>query len=121
MLIKYSDLRDDAHNHHDVAVIATELGTGKVHGERQTGVVEGELRLQGDLVLLVRSVLHPDIRRREGDDLAGGGHTGVQDAGAPGLVPGTGGDHQVVLTARLAALEVPVGPAGVAHLRKYFE
>ena len=54
-------------------------------------------------------------------DLAGGGHTGVQGAGSPGLVPGTGGDHQVVLTARLTALEVPVGPAGVAHLRKYFE
>ena len=119
MLIKYSDLRDDAHNHHDVAVIATELGTGKVHGERQTGVVEGELRLQGDLVLLVRSVLHPDIRRWEGDDLTGGCHTGVQRAGGPTPVPTTGGNHQVVLTASLPALKVTVGSTGVGHLRKY--
>ena len=46
-------------------------------------------------------------------DLAGGGHTGVESAGSPGLVPGTGGDHLVVLPASLPALEVAVGPAGV--------
>ena len=51
-------------------------------------------------------------------DLAGGGHTGVESAGSPGLVPGTGGDHQVVLPAFLPALEVAVRAAGVAHLKK---
>ena len=114
-----ADLRDDAYNHHDVSVVPTEVWAGEVHGEGQPGVVEGELGLQRDLVLLVRGVLHPDIRRREGDDLTGGCHTGVQRAGGPTPVPTTGGNHQVVLTASLPALKVTVGSTGVGHLRKY--
>ena len=48
-------------------------------------------------------------------DLAGGGHTGVQAAGCPAPVPGTGGDCQVVLQP-VTTLEVPVRATGVEDL-----
>ena len=58
-----------AHHHHDVSVVPTELRAGELHREGQLGVVDGELRLECDLVLLVRGVLHPDIGRGEGNHL----------------------------------------------------
>ena len=64
------NLRNDPHDHHDISVVSAELWAREVHGERQPGVVEGELGLESDLVLLVRHVLHPDVGGREGDDLA---------------------------------------------------
>ena len=60
-----------AHHHHDVSVVPTELRAGELHREGQLGVVDGELRLERDLVLLVRGVLHPDIGRGEGNHLPG--------------------------------------------------
>ena len=48
-------------------------------------------------------------------DLAGSGHTGVQAAGCPAPVPGTGGDCQVVLQP-VTTLEVPVRATGVEDL-----
>ena len=108
-------LGDDPDNHHDVAVVPAEVRAREVHGEGHPGVVERELRLQRDLVLLVRSVLHPDLWRGEGDDLAGGGHAGVQAGGGPAPVPGAGAHHLVVLGSVLV-LEVAVRTAGVGQL-----
>ena len=65
-------LRHGAHHHHYVSVVPAELWAGELHGEGQLGVVDGELGLQRDLVLLVRSVEHPDIRGREGNHLQSG-------------------------------------------------
>ena len=62
-------LRHGAHHHHNVSVVPTELRAGELHGEGQLGVVDGELGLQRDLVLLVRSVEHPDIRGRKRNHL----------------------------------------------------
>ena len=49
-------------------------------------------------------------------DLAGSGHTGVQAAGCPAPVPGTGG-HQLGVLVAIRALEVAEGPAGEENLR----
>ena len=80
------DLPDD---HHLLAVIVAEAHPFELHHHGQGGVVHGEIRGKGDVVLLVRSVDQADVLRREGNLLTRCGGTSVQLAGNPSLVPST--------------------------------
>ena len=68
MLIFLVYLWDNAHNHHDVAVVATEV-LREGHGQGQLGVVDRVVRHQGDRVGGVRLEDHPRVLGREGDYL----------------------------------------------------
>ena len=61
-------LGDDAYNHHDVAVIATEV-IREGHREGQLGIVDRVVRHQGDRVGGVRLEYHASVLRWEGDNL----------------------------------------------------
>ena len=61
-------LWDNAHNHHDVAVVATEV-LREGHGQGQLGVVDRVVRHQGDRVCGVRLEDHPRVLGGEGDYL----------------------------------------------------
>ena len=81
--------RDFPHHHHLLPVVVAEADALELHHHGQGGIVDGELRGEGDVVLLVRSVDEADILGRERNLLAGGGSAGVQLAGHPRLVPST--------------------------------
>ena len=76
-------------HHHLLAVIVAEAHPFELHHHGQGGVVHGEIRGKGDVVLLVRSVDQADVLRREGNLLTRCGGTSVQLAGNPSLVPST--------------------------------
>ncbi len=61
-------LGDDAYNHHDVAVVATEV-IRESHGEGQLGIVDRVVRHQGDRVGGVGLEYHACVLRGEGDNL----------------------------------------------------
>ena len=105
-----------ADDEQDIPVVAAELRPGEIHLHGQPRVVDVELGGEGDLVVLVRRVLHPYLRWGEGNHLAGRGDTGVQGGRGEGLVPGAGGDQLRVLVA-LRGLEVAEGAAGEENLR----
>ena len=113
--MRFNNLRNGSDEQQDISIVAAELRTGEVHLHRQPRVVDVELGGEGDLVVLVRRVLHPYLGRGEGDHLAGGGHAGVEGGRGEGLVPGTGGDQLSVLVT-LRVLEVAEGPAGEENL-----
>ena len=58
-------LGDDAYNHHDVAVVTTEV-LREGHGQGQLGVVNRVVRHQGDRVCGVRLEDHPRVLGGEG-------------------------------------------------------
>ena len=81
--------RDLPHHHHLLPVVIAKADSLELHHHGQGGVVHGEIRGKGDVVLLVRSVDQADVLRREGNLLTRCGGTSVQLAGNPSLVPST--------------------------------
>ena len=78
-----------SNDQHLLPVVLAELLTHELHDHRQPGVVDGELGGDGDVVLLVGGVHQPDLLGGEGDLLARGGSTGIENVWNPGFVPTT--------------------------------
>ena len=78
-----------SNDQHLLPVVLAELLTHELHDHRQPRVVDGELGGDGDVVLLVGGVHQPDLLGGEGDLLARGGSTGIENVWNPGFVPTT--------------------------------
>ena len=107
-------VRNGADNHQNILAARAEVRR-ELHGEGEGGVVYGGLGEEREAVGGVRPVEEPSLWWGEGDVLAGGGDTGVEGGGDPGLVPATDRDLLLVVPPILGP-EVTVEAAGVGRL-----